>query len=103
MKVLAAIIVFIFIAAYFSSPEWASRLAKKLSRSGKMTIVSALGCLGGVSYASLVYLTVRNPHVSPLAIVVLVAGFMFLSMMGIVSLAFIATIPEQMEKESDSE
>jgi hypothetical protein len=99
MNIILPTVVVVMLVAYFLSPDVSCWLAKRISKSGMQMIIAAMGSVGSVGFAFLAYLMSKNPEVNPWEILIMVVVFILMATMGIFSLAFIATIPEQMEKE----
>ena len=104
MKTLIQIGMVLLIAMYAFSPHLATVMSRKMKLSSKKTLIAFMGAIGSLTFVGItVYFLNRHPEIHPLAIFVMSAGFIVFATMGIVSIAFIATIPEDIEKEADSE
>ena len=97
------IIIVVMLMIFTFSPNIGMWLSRCLTKSGKQTVIAGIGAFASVGFAAMIYLMSKNPHINPWEIIILMVIFVSMATMGIISLAFISTIPEQMEREAEDE
>ena len=101
MKYIVSMAVVSLLVLFFFSADLASKVERT---STKKMIVAAFFAVCGVLFTGCsVYLMKINPSIHPLLIAVLVVSTILMGTGFIFSLAFVATIPEDLEREAANE
>ena len=102
MNACISIVGSLLLLALCYSVQITSCIAKKVVKvSDRQTIVAFLFCTSAVLFAVAIFMS--GPVLGKVSLVLIGFGLIVMMMLGIMSLAFISIIPENMEKESDNE
>jgi len=96
---LFGIVMVIFMITFAFSPDLAAWMARKMSKSTRELTICIIFTIGAVALA--VFIATAAPLLNKLCLALLALGLMCIATLFVLSLAFIAIIPERMEKESE--